>query len=290
MDYDNIVKGRRRNWEALKPDEIRELEKQAEKEKRKEEREKKLKKERSNYQALRDLRKQEEADLEKQRFKKALIHSAIIGGVFFGMVIFYYGSKAIIQYRTKQSYIEQISDFERVMISGDQIFDMSDPVSAFASWRSAWMNGDMEKVVSLFSDQYVKKQSRTGGRRKALERHKMLYERGALRERKELAENFLNAEILRSPISPWMDGELAIFRSDYLLRQGDTPPGNRYIVAFSYDSEVGQWRFADLRVAEMFSIRWEEESEILPVKLGKNAIRYDESGARILEDDAGWLE
>ena len=66
IDYDKIVEGRRRNWESLKPEEIREQEREAQRERLRKEREEKGK---EGFFARRQRLKDEAAAEDRKRFR-----------------------------------------------------------------------------------------------------------------------------------------------------------------------------------------------------------------------------
>ncbi len=284
MDYDSILKGRRRNWDPLKPDEVREREKEEVRRKKREEQEKRAMKpgKLGSFSILRQRRREREMAEDMERFRRALWQGGFLMTGFLLLFGSWMAVNAWLDVREQARFEEQFTQYQEIVTGGEKVEDLSNPSAAFATWQGAWVREDIPRVVSLFSPTYFESLTSAGQtRRDLVEEYTRMRQRGLLQNQVDLANSFGNAEVVRAPGRPWGDGDLAIFRSEALLRPGAGPDGVRFIVAFSYDAESGEWRFADMREAPYFNVRWERESQILPVRGGTRAVRYDEDGNRI---------
>ncbi len=284
MDYDSILKGRRRNWDPLKPDEVREREKEAERQKKREELEKRARKRGSIgvFSVLRQRRREHEQAEDMERFRRALLQGGILIGAFVLALGSWIGLNSWIEAREHARFQEDFARHQQVLQGGEMVNDLSTPSAAFATWQSAWVREDIPAIISTFSPKYFERQTRGGRSRSDLEvEYRRMRQRGLMQSQVDLAASFGTAEPVRAPSRPWSDQELAIFRSEALLRPGAGPDGVRFIVAFSYDERSGQWRFADMREQQYFNVRWERETQIMPARGGARAVRYDEQGNRI---------
>ena len=274
MDYESLQKQRRRNWNAPKLQEVRRREKEAERER---EREKKDTK-KEGIHTRRARKEEEKAERNRQEYRRTVRQVSWLVGVFLLAIVVVLSAEKLLDMRRRGAMREQLERYNLTMRNGELIDNLQDPVGALATWRSAWMEGDMEKLIGLFSRDYYDKISGTRNRNSVINEYKQIYNRGAFESEVELAGFFDYPGMVRMPGRPWSDQELAIFRSPYIMRTGDEPPGTRFIAAFSYDSRSGEWRFADAREAQFFNVNWESEPAIREMRAGPNAIRYDEEG------------
>lgn len=283
MDYDQIVEGRRREWDELKPEERRRQEKEAERQKRREEREAKAKT-RTSYERMRSFMQDRAAEEDRALFRRTMRQSLMLVGGFVLVILVVYGGQALVAWRSARAYRVELASYEKVLLQGTMINDLKTPVGAMATWRDAWKKGDMKRLVSLFSSRFFGKLGRNRTYDDVVREYERLYSSGALETQAAIVDGFEGAEIVRIPDKPWTNGELALFRSPLVEKVGATEP-TRYIGAFSYDATSGQWRFADFREAKFFSVKWTQESMITALSAGPNAATYDERGNLIFRDN-----
>lgn len=281
MDYDQIVKNRRRNWDALKPDEVRQREKEEAREKRRKEREEKEKTvPATSYDRLRRRLREESERQDKELFERAVRQGGILVGGFVLLIALFYGWGRYLTYRTEQDYLRSLSKFDLALVDGRIVVDLSNPVGALATWRSAWAEGNMDRAVNIFSRSYQAKLKIP--KEDLIRDYKDRYFTNRMEDQLAIIQNFEGAEMIRVNRKPWKDGELAIFRSAFLQRVDEKPPGIRYIVAFSWDAGANEWRFADLREDYFFNVNWNRENMIKPLRKGPSAPRFDITGKQIL--------
>jgi hypothetical protein len=282
MDYDKLVEGRRRNWEALKPEEIRQKEREEAREKRKKELEEGAKsgKKSTAFERMRRIRQDAAAEEDRERFQKVLRQSGFLVGGFVALIIVVVAAQRIMSIRQYEKYLADTRQYETVLMEGESINDLTTPVGALATWRSVWKEGDMRGLLEMYSPAYLERLTRSKTFNRLVAEYDRLNQKGSLNSISDVALNFDNPELVRVPPKPWTGGELAIFRSDLLQRVGEEEP-TRYIVAFSWDPDSGQWRFAELREAKYFSVKWERESLIQSKRRGNLAAEYDDEGNEI---------
>jgi hypothetical protein len=276
-DYDSIVQGRRRNWDALKPEEVRRKEQEEARARREEERQKRG----VRFTSFHDLRRKlQEAALAEDaaKFRLALRRSAVLLGAFVILVATIIIIDRVASSRAAQAIIKGVETYDQRVENGEAIHVLDEPVGAFASWRSGWVRGDMERLVATFSPAYVGRISTKNDRSAVVAEYKRMYEAGGMTGNVALAEQFFAADAAYVPRRPWSDKSLAIFRSQVMVHEGVE---RIYIAAFSYHSKTGKWGFFDMREAPYFSIRWRDEGDVKPLRTGPNATRYDEEGYEI---------
>ncbi|MCC5875921.1 MAG: hypothetical protein JJU11_06855 [Candidatus Sumerlaeia bacterium] len=280
MDYDDIVKGRRRNWESLKPDEIRKKEKEAERERKREEEEKHGKRSVGYFEKRqRMVDEARERDLAKYRQTIRLI--AIGLGAFAFLVVTITATSALLRMRRMSIYQAKASEYDTAVLSGERIRDYSDPVSAFASWRGAWIDTDPDAIIESYSNTYKELLEPSGNMNALRARYASMVQSGALEATRDIAISFLDPELFRIPSRPWRHEQLALLRSQPFERfttSSEEESVFRYMIAFSYDSRSESWRFADLREEVYFSVRWQDEGQIRPLQGPARATRYDSTG------------
>ncbi|MCC6547116.1 hypothetical protein IT570_08095 [Candidatus Sumerlaeota bacterium] len=278
IDYDKIVEGRRRNWESLKPEEIREKEREEKREREKREREASGK---EGFFARRQRLKDEAAAADKRRFRSTLRQSVLMIGGIFLIAGAYLGISHVINKQREAALRRSILDVQALVEKGTVVLDMSTPVKAFGTWRSAWKRNDMQAVVRLLSPRFLSKTSETASRSNIAMEYERLQREGRMEASRELSLHFENTYPIRIPLPPYRDEELAIFKSGEVPVVGQRGPGRFYIVAFSYSKTNKSWHFADVREAKYFSVKWYMEAMIRPMRIGPGATTYDDTGTPI---------
>lgn len=276
MDYDKLVKGRRRNIDALKPEELRRREKEEQREKRREEREKAGK---STKHERIEKQKKVRTEKEEQEFKKATRDSLLIAGVFLAILLAVITIERLYAYWREGSYIENIDRLSTRVSRGEEVNDLSNPVAALTTWRTAWVDGDFEKLLDTYSMEYYGRTVRDTSREAVLNRLRGGFDTGGYADQVTAASAFEYPKIVRMPTKPWSDGELAVFKS-LGLNYGDDDI-RYFTVSFAWSTDYNEWRFVDLRRSEFFNPKWSHENAISTLKGGPNAVRYDEEGNRI---------
>lgn len=281
MDYEKLVQGRRRNWDALKPEEVRRREKEEEKQRRAEELEKAGKKPNVSRTEAYRLKKEEEQAKDVAAFERAKRHGLMLVGGCFAAFMLLICIQQVVGFLRVRAWNSRVVEYSRELAEGKIIQDVKDPVGAFATWRSAWLKGDMKAAVDMFSTRQMRIFSDTNDRARLAGDQQILFDRGVLQSQADFAGYFDYPEIVRIPSRPWRNDDLAIFLSPPVVRVGDPPDGVRFIVAFSYSNTTQRWYFAEGREAQYFNINWKNEAQIPPLKAGPNARRYELDGTEI---------
>jgi hypothetical protein len=275
MDYDAIVKGRRRNWDALKPAEVREREKEEERLRREEEFANDPKKRLSGFQRWRQ-RVLEAARLEdQQRFRVAMRQSALMGGIFLACFIGWIAIEQVVAQQARALFAKRASEFESALEEKQTIYTLEDPLGAFATWRSAWIREDYPMLVRTFSASYLRRVQPNKDQAALVTDYRRMATVGGMDASIAMAANFGDPEPVHLPRRPWSEGELAIFRSQPIVIYGEE---KSYTAALAFDAKSGTWRFADMREAGLFSVKWRKETDIPPFRAGTSATHYDAKG------------
>lgn len=277
MDYDKIVKNRRRNWDALKPKEARKREEEEAREQRREEREKA-----GTVTKTERLKKKKEVEetKEKAEYKKATRDAAILIGCFVAfMIVVIIVERTYSRWRI-EGWQDSLSSFSQSIASGEDVEDLSDPIGALSTWRSAWIDGDMEKLVGMFSSKYLSKVTVRNSYDQTVGEYKTRFAAGGFPNAIATAQIFGYPDIVHIPSKPWSEEDLAIFRSPEVQFTDEADP-HTYTIAFSWNPQYNEWRFADMRRSDYFNVKWRRESAITAAKAGPNAVRYDLEGNRV---------
>lgn len=295
MQYDDLIKGRRRDWEKLKPPEQRKAEARERREAALQAAEKAAQ-DRANsprmpgdtsenepvvrkgyFERRRErLEKAREADLHQ--FGKA--RRMAYGALAF-LVVLFLGSwtvRAIARFNAKGEYQQELEKLESLASAGHRLELFKSPTGALLSWRSAWIRKDAWAVWRTLSAKVQQDLSRAKNVNLAVGETQARMKSGALDGYIESIRLFEKPEIVRLPLPPYRNGELAIFRSPPIQRTGSKFPPQKWIIAVAYSTELKEWRFAEFREAEYFSVKWTVEPMIMPKMGGVRAIRYDEDG------------
>ncbi|MDX2177072.1 MAG: hypothetical protein SF028_11445 [Candidatus Sumerlaeia bacterium] len=308
MDWDEIQRGRRRNWDKLKPPDERAREERerklaemrAEEARRREEKaasavaapappgygdeqvrkalEAEAPKKAMSYHKRRSLRIAEERAGDIARFVRARKQSFLLAASAAALIATVYAVQFADAALEKRKMMADFKRYNDLIFYNERVQDFSTPLSALASWRGAWRLMNAEDVYRSLSP--GRQVSFTGSRppREYIRDLQHRMESGASVNYRAMSAMFEDPEFVRLPKRPWRDGELAIFRSPpFKSRESNAPP-ERLIAAVTYDRQTGEWRFSDMREAPYFSVKWTLEGMIAPRAFGLAAVRYDEKG------------
>lgn len=279
MEYDKIVEGRRRNWDGLKPEEELRREKEEERAKKKADWEERIKKGEApaSYGKGRELKHREAQELDLRNYRHVKKQSIILLGGFVLLFLLVFGVERFFAWRTHKNYQEALDKYEIALVAGEEVVDRSSPVAALATWRSAWARGDTNTVVDLYSTRYLRRKSAKGKPDQLKREYATLFRKGSLSSMQELALRFKGASVLMIPRSPYTHGELAVFLSEPIRRTKEKK-AIVYSAAFAYDRRSKDWKLADIRPEDFFSVAWEIERDIQRMVGGATAVRYDKKG------------
>ncbi len=295
MEYDDLVKGRRREWEKLKPPEQRRAEARERREAELNAAEEAAAARANSPRMPGDTsenepvvrkgyfeRRQEKLDKAREadmaQFGRA---RRLAYGVLGFLVVLFLGSwsvRAIARFNAKGEYQQELDKLESLASVGHRLEIFKSPTGALLSWRSSWIRKDAWAVWRTLSSKVQQDLSRAKNVSLAVGEMQSRMKSGAYDGHIDLIRKFEKPEIVRLPLPPYRNGELAIFRSQPIAREGSKFPPQKWIVAVAWSTELKEWRFSEFREAEYFSVKWTVEPMIMPKMGGMRAIRYDEDG------------
>ncbi|CAN5341715.1 hypothetical protein BH09SUM1_BH09SUM1_22950 [soil metagenome] len=278
MDYDSIAKGRRRNWDKLKPDDMRRREREEERARKEAELEKSGKKRNFGFFEFRRRLLDKAAEEDYVRYVAAVKQATILGGAFVLVIMVWLGVEMMMRSHRKAENLKRLDSYELMLSKKKVIDDFLDPIAAFESWRSAWQHEDVVRVIGMMSSVNFGRMSASKDRNDILTEYRNMKERGALKSSVEVAEGFTYADIINLPGKPWHDKDLASFRSGEITLSSDPSTSREYVASFSYHETSKTWKFADVREAQYFSVKWDSEAMLTALQAGPRAVRYDEDG------------
>lgn len=145
---------------------------------------------------------------------------------------------------------------------GDYLMDLRSPVLALASYRSAWLRGDMRALWSLTS---MDKQAGMLSYRSAEETIRLdqkRYDEGGSNFWVLLMKALEKPEFLRDPGSNWKEGDIAAFITPPFREQHAQTVPVRYVIAFVFESR--QWKFYVATPESTWRPRWKTVKEVRP--------------------------
>jgi len=295
MEYEDLVKGRRREWEKLKPPEQRRAEAKARREAELAAAEAAAE-ERHNAPRMRGDksedkprirkgffdRRQERMDQARDADVEKFVRARKLSIGLLAVVALLFGGSWFAEYSAKASAREreagEMARLEAQIQNGDAIELFQTATGALASWRSAWVRKQAWSLWRTFSPRLQQNLVRAKSVPIAVSEYESRMKSGALDGYIGMVRNLDGMDVVRMPLAPYSEGELAIFRSKPLQPANDPTHAEPWIVAIAYSTEVNEWRFADFREAQYFSVKWGHEAAILPRIGGMRATRYDEDG------------
>jgi len=257
LSIDEIRKGRRRDWDKLKDPEEAKRAKQAEREANRADHKKSLSTIRK-----REMTREEEREHDKEHWEKTkrdLKRWGIVAGA--SLLVWFSLSWGWSAWRRG----ERDRKLDRVMVlvdRGETYTALKDPIDAFASWRSSWRRGDAAALYRMYSfDRQVKYRGRLADR-DYVSNLQSRVSRGQMDGEKSIAVQFGEPEIMLWPSTPWRDKRLTVFKSAPISRTGVKEKPEPWVVAFSYDARMDEWRLEDVRKAAQWKDRWESAAQI----------------------------
>ena len=256
LDIDDIRRGRRRDWEKLQDPEKHTQREQEEMEE--------LRKKRESLLKRKARQRLEEHDREMQTWAKTkrelLIYAAIAGAV----LLLYIGFKATTALVREARTANRFRVVNAQVESDERFFEPADAVGALGTWRNAWYRRNVRDLYIMSSP--VRQMAVRGRRdqdRYVIDEQKRLDE-GKLEHERSVAVKFNDPEIVRLPRSPGQD-DLAVFRSQPLIRDSVFEGPAAWTVAFAWDSRQKQWQLVDVRKAEYWKDKWNDTGDIRAV-------------------------
>lgn len=283
MNWDDLQKGRRRNWEKRRdPEEVR-REKRETKHRENEEQDRLAEegkgpaRKRTAFQ-IRDQRLREEYEGDEQEYRKRLKQAAWLLG---GMALLFIASwvwDALSFSRRLDEGQRDLIRYNSMILEGQAVMDYGRPMAALASWRSAWHRRSASDLWRGASSAFQDRMLKTKPRNEWVAEQQRMFDARLFNSEIERSYLFENPEIIHMPKDPYQDLDLAIFRSS--APHGVEGKG-QYILSLVYEEKPREWRFADWREAKHFSVKWRKETQIEEQVGGMNAPIYNDLGDKI---------
>jgi len=258
IEFDEIRKGRRRDWDKLRdPEDVR--------------REKREKREadpeyqkRKTALRKRDEYRADERDREMEEWRVLKRKLAIGGAIALAVMLLWTGTRMAIGWGIRQSRAKSMTELMAKVDAGQPFEGYATPLEAMASWRSAWMRKDAEGLLRTYSLRQRGQALSRGSEARFVRNMQQRMDAGGMDRYVEIARQF-DPAIVHYPMSP-RDGELAVFKSDFVDPR--LPEGRNaqvWYLAVSWDDRIDKWFFEDLRVSSTWRERWTKASQI-PVR------------------------
>ncbi len=256
IEFDEIQRGRRREWDKLKDPEQRREEERRRREEDEELQEKKSRLKKKEEAKATQLEKDQE---EWQRAKKQVI---VIVSTLLAALAVYVGVKWTIGYAVRQTRGDRIDELAALVNSGEPYEGYDTALEAWATWRTAWIHRDAALLYRLYSPGQRKRATRKGSDRKFINSMQKRMEAGVFDKYVAIATQFSKPEIFRLPVSP-SDGDLAVLKMTF--HDPRLPEGSNemvWVLALAFDGRLDRWGFEDLRSDDAWLDRWDAVDEI----------------------------
>ncbi len=175
---------------------------------------------------------------EWQKTKKQLILLGIIAGSVLVVVLVV---SFVLQLLAGGREQVEMARYMKMAGRKEIIHDLSTPVRALATYRSAWLRGDMRQIWKMTSPAIKKDILAARSESQHILDQLHLYTSGSFASWVDVMKDMNEPEFLFKPAKPYRDGELAVFRTQpYTPPQGNRIP-IRYAISFAYND--GEWQF-----------------------------------------------
>ncbi|MCB2155545.1 hypothetical protein KQI84_11720 [bacterium] len=257
LDYDEIKKGRRRDWDKLQdPEVVKQRERDAKEEERKR---------RESLLRRKERERKEKNELELKTWEQTKRELKIYGLIFAAVVVVYVGFKVTTATIRKAHTAARFRSVAAEVESPGRYFDLSDPIGAWGSWRNAWYRRNIRDLYMMSS---IGRQNSVRGTRRDeatyMEEEQQKMDEGRLSADLSVALQFDDPEIVRAPRHP-NEGDLAVFKSQPIIREAVIENPTQWTVAFAWSKEKNQWQLVDVRQAQYWRDKWSDVGDIKAV-------------------------
>lgn len=260
IDLDQIRQGRRREWEKLLDPEERQRRKDAERAERMAAKAK-----------AREVIKAEEERKDREQWIRTRRRVIVLFTCLAIAIAGWTGFKVTLHMLHESMLRDRIADVKRQVDSGQRYLDLTDPIKALGSWRSAWLRLSAIDMIRMRSSAADGKKSRLSVGEK-IKRLQQKLDQGAQMSEAEIVAAFADPQIVRWPGSKWRRGELAVFASDPVKRTTAWEDPQEWVMVFVWDETAGEWRYHELRKRAQWRERWTHVSQIQVIR---NADSYE---------------
>lgn len=262
LDYDEIRKGRRREWEKLRdPEERRAEEAAARRAKRKV--------------VTRSMRLEAEREEDLRRWRRVRLQVGILVGAALAFAAASAGA-ALWRAAAHAARVDEGHARSAALADPAQRYhNLETPFDALATWRNAWMRGSAPDLVALNSTARRRRVQRGISDIEAARDLRERINRGGRLSEQAVATHFGRPQALQLPRNP-RAGDLAVFASEPVPSPTAANERVRWVVAFVFEPETSTWRLEDYRQLDMWNERWARNTQIRPPRstLNYNPSRF----------------
>ena len=145
---------------------------------------------------------------------------------------------------------------------GESFFDLSTPIRALGTYRSAWIRGDMLMIWEMTVQQSQKDVLAVRSLDRHIKEQNSLYKAGSLGDWVNVIRELNQPDYYKRPSFSTRDGELAVFRSPPHVPKGQRVLPIRYIIAFAY--QKGKWKFVQSCPEKAWRPQWTSLYQVKP--------------------------
>jgi hypothetical protein len=267
LSYEEIQKGRRREWKQLMdPEERRRLE-QEEREKDPDYQRRKSAR-RRREEARKSRTEQEDLEWRRTRRKLLIRGGAVIAGIL--LVLLLEWAFGIVW---RRATYDRARELESVILSNTSAYRNFDtPLDAWASWRNAWIRNDSRDIVATYSDGMSRRMMGAENKQSYTSNLQRRIREGHMNTYIDLARQFSAPEMLLVPSGTVREGDLAVLRSRPVIVRGVLGESQRWVLALSWDAKGKRWLVEDVRADNAWDPRWTKASMIQASRLPRPVI------------------
>ncbi len=256
IDFEDIQRGRRRDWDKLKSPEVR-----REEDRQRKEEDQELQERKSTLRKKEDAKaaRREQDLVEWERTRKQIV---VMLSVLFVAILVYAGVKWAVRYAVRESRGERIAELAALVNSGEGFEGYETADEAWATWRTAWMRRDAALLYRVYSPGERRRATGSGSDQRFIRSMQERMDAGLFDKYVAIAAQFDEPEVFLMPLSP-SDGDLAVFKMTFVDPR--LPRGKNemvWVLALSYDGRTKRWGFEDLRSDDSWLDRWDTVNAI----------------------------
>lgn len=183
-------------------------------------------------------REKDRAEWEKTK-RQLFVLGAVAGGVLLTLFVLGIAWRAISTSREQA----EMARFTKMADKGVYIDDISDPIRALATYRSAWIRGDMTLVWKITSPASKKDILAVRTEEQHIRDQIRLYNNGGDKDWIAVVKGYTEPKYLHEPSKPYSNGELAVFLTQAYRPSRGSHIEQRYAIAFVYAN--GKWQYLE---------------------------------------------
>ncbi|MDX1973830.1 MAG: hypothetical protein SFY68_14975 [Candidatus Sumerlaeia bacterium] len=256
IDLDEIRKGRRREWDALRDPEER-------REELREEREKEIQaRGQKSWMRRRDEERAEQSSQDEADWKRSKRRVLLLSAAFVFLILSSYGWNYAVYRYQESARATQLKQLTSLMNSDILYSNQSTPLDTWASWRSGYLKQNPDVLHKVFSSDQLK---RMGGTAMPAEWKRKLgdkFKKGTEERNILLAREFENPTILYYPKWGKRDGALCVLKDVVLFPKEYGGNAVEYVVVIVWESKTKSWKVEEIRTADTWRENWTHKNHI----------------------------